>query len=230
MEGGIIAAGLGSRFQEAGFETPKPLIRIKGRSLISWTLGQFADAGITRVHIIFRKAICEECTSFVKRQFPQISFHVICRDTESSAESFLTLLDSWDSGQRILVTTVDSIYRPGMLKRFRAFAAKGAEKDLYLGITDYIEDEKPLYARMAGDGRIISLGEERSDFVTSGAYLLPADMARGRNKKTYTALRAYLKELVSSRCSAWGVDLGKVLDVDRPQDLASAEKFVSGSA
>ncbi|RUM91663.1 MAG: NDP-sugar synthase, partial [Thermodesulfatator sp.] len=28
MEGGIIAAGMGSRFQKAGIDTPKPLIEI----------------------------------------------------------------------------------------------------------------------------------------------------------------------------------------------------------
>jgi NDP-sugar pyrophosphorylase family protein len=230
MEGGIIAAGLGSRFQKVGFETPKPLIRLGDRPLISWTLAEFADAGINRVHIIFRKAICEECTVFVKREFPRISFTFICKDTESSAESFLTLLDSWGRDRRILVTTVDSVYRPGMLKRFRDFAEKGARKDLYLGVTDYIEDEKPLYARMAGNGRIISLGGGRSDFVTSGAYLLPSGLARGRDVKAYTALRVLLKELASSMRGTWGVNLGKVLDVDRPQDLISAEKFVSDSA
>ena len=230
MEGGIIAAGLGSRFQEAGFETPKPLIRVGDRALIARTLDQFVDAGISRVHIIFRKAICEECTSFIKREFPQIGFTIICKDTESSAESFLTLLDSWYKDIRILVTTTDSIYRPGMLKRFRDFAERRAEKDLYLGVTDHIEDEKPLYAHMAGDGRIVSLGGARSDFVTSGAYLLLSGMARGREQKAYPALRAFLKELASSRCGTWGVNLGRVLDIDRPQDLISAEKFVSTPA
>ena len=228
MEGGIIAAGLGSRFQQAGFKTPKPLIRVGGRALIARTLDQFTDAGISRVHIIFRKAICEECSSFVKKEFPHMDFTIICKDTGSSAESFLTLSGSWRSDRRILVTTTDSIYRPGMLKRFRNFAEKRAEKDLYLGITDHIEDEKPLYAHMAENGRIVSLGGGRSAFVTSGAYLLPSELAKGRDRKGYTALRALLQEIASSKCSTWGVNLGKVLDVDRPQDLISAENFVSG--
>ena len=227
MEGGIIAAGLGSRFKEAGIGTPKPLLKVGGRPLIAWTLAQFQDAGINRIHIIFRSAICDECISFVRREFPGISFRFICRDTGSSAESFLTLLGSWKAGRRILVTTVDSIYSRGMLKRFRDAAEAGPENALYLGVTTYIEDEKPLYADVDRDGRVLSLGESRKDFVTSGAYLLQAGLAEDRNPRGYKALRALLKELASlPEIAVHGVDLGKVLDVDRPEDLMSAERFI----
>ena len=227
MEGGIIAAGLGSRFQKAGIDIPKPLIEIGGRPLISWTLAQFEAAGINRIHIIFRKTICQQCVSYLEKSFPRMEFTFICRDTESSSESFLTLLKSWPEDQRVLITTVDSIYRPGMLKKLREFAEQHAQDGIFLGMTSYIDDEKPLYASLGNDMRIVSLGREKSDFVTSGAYLLSSALAKDKDEKGYAALRLFLMETVDSGIPAWGVDLGKVMDVDRPSDLASAEKFAA---
>ncbi len=229
MEGGIIAAGLGSRFRKAGILRPKPLIEVGGRPLISWTLQQFREAEIKKIHVIFRAAICRQCVDYLASAFPEMDFMFICMDTDSSSESFLTLLNTWDRDERVLITTVDSIYRPGMLRRFRNFAENRDEKALYLGITSYIEDEKPLYVVTGKDGSITSMGGKSGRFITTGAYLLHTSLSRGRNPKGYTALRILLKELAESPgVSVLGVDLGKVLDVDRPEDLASAEGFIAG--
>ncbi len=228
MQGGIIAAGLGSRFRQAGISTPKPLIEIGGRPLISWTIHQFLEADIHDIHVIFRTAICEQCVSFLQANHPEIDFEFICKDTESSAESFLTLLRTWKENQTVLITTVDSIYQPKMLKRLRQSAEKGTEDTLYLGLTSHIEDEKPLYAKVTKDNTIIWLGDKGGEIVTSGAYLLPARIAHDKDPKGYKALRAVLKEFVSSPdITAFGVDLGKVLDVDRPEDIVSAERFIA---
>ncbi len=227
MEGGIIAAGLGSRLWEAGITSCKPLLEVGGRPLISWTLAQFKDAGIERIHIIFRNSICGECVDFVQGAFPEMEFRFICQDTGSSSESFLTLLGSWHENRKVLVTTVDSIYLPGMLKRFREMVRERPNKALYLGITSYVEDEKPLFVDIDSDCSITSMGGTSGRFVTTGAYLLDTAMGRNRDPRGYSALRILLKELAfSGQGTACGVDLGKVLDVDRPEDVASAERFV----
>ncbi len=227
MEGGIIAAGLGSRFKEAGLDTPKPLLEVGGRPLLYWTLQQFKDAGITSIRIIFRKAICRQCTDFVEEAFPELELSFICKDTGSSSESFLTLLNSWDCSKRVLVTTVDSIYLPGMLKHFRQRAERCRKNSLFLGITSHVEDEKPLFVDLDSDFIITSMGRPHGTFVTTGAYLLEPGLAQGKDPKGYSALRILLKELAfSPGITAFGVDLGKVLDVDRPEDILSAERFI----
>lgn len=38
MEVAILMAGLGKRFTEAGFSTPKPLIQVNGKTILDWTL------------------------------------------------------------------------------------------------------------------------------------------------------------------------------------------------
>ncbi len=230
MEGGIIAAGLGSRFQEAGFSVPKPLIELGNKPLLAWTLDQFINADISKIHIIFRTAICKECKTFLLSTYPQIQFTFVCKDTQSSAESFLTLLKSWDENKQVLVTTVDSIYRPGMLKRLREQGERGPKNALYLGITSYIEDEKPLYVDIDSTGLIRSLGNHEGAYVTSGAYLLPTGFAKGRDPSRYKALRAFLKEIVShDQITSFGINLGKVFDIDRPEDLDSAQGVLQGA-
>ena len=51
----ILAAGEGNRLDV--FETPKPLLKIAGASLIARTLDALLDAGITDVFIVIQKVI-----------------------------------------------------------------------------------------------------------------------------------------------------------------------------
>ena len=51
MKAGIFAAGMGSRFQKAGWKTPKPLIPLKGKPLIAHLLDNLFQSGIDEVGI-----------------------------------------------------------------------------------------------------------------------------------------------------------------------------------
>jgi choline kinase len=49
---GIIAAGLGERFQRAGVDTPKPLIPLRGKTLLERTIESATAAGASAVALI----------------------------------------------------------------------------------------------------------------------------------------------------------------------------------
>ena len=226
ISGGIIAAGLGTRFQDAGIKTPKPLIEVKGRPLLARAVDQFLCAGINSLRVIFRSSICDECGTFLEENFPGLCLDIICRDTDSSAESFLVLLSRCKAREKILITTVDSIYRSGALRKIKECTSTGQESRLYLGVTSFIDDEKPLFVNMDGNGRILSLGGRDGQWITSGIYCLPAGLAAGKEAKSYSALRDLLGEFVSMGVQTYGVGIGKVVDVDRPQDIDAAEEFL----
>ncbi len=222
--GGIIAAGHGSRFKKAGLTTPKPLIEVNKKALLERTVDEFRIAGIESIRIIFRTAICERCSEFLKENFQDMDFEIICKDTETSCQSFLSLLSGLSEDKGILITTVDSIFGRGSLKKFLNEIKK--KKDfLFLGTTTFIDDEKPLYCEIREDGQINSLGNKVTDTVTCGAYYVPGKLIKKIKETEFPALRSFLSYILTLT-PAFSVDLGKVIDVDRPEDLELANKIL----
>ncbi len=226
VSGGLIAAGTGSRFRQAGFETVKPMIEVGGRPLLGWSLLQFAAAGIRDISVIFNTTSGPPCKRYLARRFPGVYFSVTCRDTASSFESFLAVLSA-GRRDRMLITTVDAIYLPGKMADLLAFADGLPDEAIVLGVTDYIDDEKPLYANLAPDGRITALGGPAGPLVTSGVYLMPCGASRLGRGRAFPALRDFLGFLIECGQPAYGFDMGTAIDVDRPRDLASAEEFIA---
>ncbi len=226
LRAGLIAAGTGSRFRAAGYREPKPMIRVAGKPLIGWAVSQFKAAGLNSLVSIFNTGNCAACSDYLSASFPDIEADIACLDTASSFESFLNVLSRAD-GDHLLITTTDSIYRPGTLARLLEFAETLQNDEMILGVTDFIDDEKPLYAAMDDAGRIYSVGEKPTPCVTSGVYLMPPAAYRMGRTEKFPALRKFLAFLLQNGVECRGFDMGKSVDVDRPEDIAEAERFIS---
>ena len=226
IRAGLIAAGTGTRFREAGFGKPKPMIEVAGSPLIGWAMLQFQYAGLDSITAIFNTSNCRACSDFLDSTFPEIKADIQCLDTASSFESFLNVL-SRAGGDHLLITTTDSIYRPGTLAGLLEFANTVPEDTMILGVTTFIDDEKPLYAAMDDTGRITDLGQNPAPHVTSGVYLMPPSTFRMGQGRKFPALRKFLAFLLRNGVECRGFDMGKSVDVDRPEDIKEAEKFIS---
>jgi hypothetical protein len=113
------------------------------------------------------------------------------------------------------------------LDDFRAFvgiAEKLDENAVVLGVTPFVADEKPLRARIDADGRIRTLGGSEGDVVTAGLYVIP-ERLRGMRLPPLPRLRDFLRSLVESGETVFGVPIRKVVDVDRAEDVALAEEM-----
>ena len=51
MKAFIFAAGFGTRLKELTKDTPKPLLKVKGRSLIEWNILKLKSAGFDQIII-----------------------------------------------------------------------------------------------------------------------------------------------------------------------------------
>ncbi len=236
MIGAIIAAGRGTRLCQSGITVPKQMVKIGGVPLIGRQVAEFERAGIRKVHIILNSSVFGLCTAYLKEAFAGMAIHAFSKDTKSSAESFIEVLKEVlkRAGQeaadheQVLVSTVDSIYAPGTLGRFRGQVEEmGEEQALFLGITSHVDDEKPLYCRLGQGGRVMELGGGLKEGpVTCGLYCLPASWAQAASGRSFSALRQFLAGLIHDGRPAYGIDVGKVIDVDRPEDIEAAEKFL----
>jgi NDP-sugar pyrophosphorylase family protein len=225
LHGGIMAAGHGNRFRKAGFTVPKPLIEVNSTPLLGHAVSLFRKAGICNISIVFNSENINKCREYLLSSFPDVDFDIICRDTATSAETFLVLASSIAEG-RMVVTTVDSIYLDDTFRKFVENVSNLSSVDIALGMTGYIDDEKPLYISVDSDGHVVSLGAGQSDFVTCGVYSLDAKIVSDYDHLEFPALRKLLARFVQDGYRVSGFDMGQVVDVDRPEDIKKAESFI----
>lgn len=230
MKAGLIAAGLGERLRAAGITQPKPLVEVAGRPLVDHVLDAVVAAGIGEVACIFNEADdAVELHCRRRRGGPRLQ--IVRRTTPSSMESLFALAPHL-SGAPFLLLTVDAVFAPAVLYDFRAAAAaRHADADVVLAVTEFVDDEKPLRLSLDPHDRVTALGDDAaaSALVTAGFYVLDprvfAEIDAARAAR-FSALRHYLRHLLQRGYRFYGVRTGKTVDVDRPQDIAAADAFV----
>ena len=228
MKAGIIAAGHGERLRAAGITTPKPLIEVGGEPLIARTIATALSAGASTIACIIN-AEGPRVREFLEGRDFGVPIEIVQRTTASSAESFLALRPHLEDAPFLLLT-VDAVLRPGAVPELAARGAELPEAAGVLAVTTTVDDEKPLWAELDARGRIRSLADPtRARHVTAGVYFLKplvyalADAARS---KPWSAFRALLGALVEHGHPLYGLDVGPSIDVDRPEDIAAAERLL----
>ncbi|MEK7388677.1 MAG: NDP-sugar synthase [Elusimicrobiota bacterium] len=229
MIAGIIAAGHGSRMAEKHPRTVKPLIPVAGRPLAHWVVGSLDAAGMQSLTLLTNSRGTAVPASLA-RSFPNLRFDFLCADTASSFESFrLVAKNLAQKDDSFLISTVDALIAAEDIKRFwNECRARNAQAGLAL--TRFVDDEKPLWADRDETGFITAVGDlSRTRLtVTCGLYFMTRAAAeRLPAAQTHGRLRDFWADLVATRARVFGVELSRTLDVDRPQDLATAEEFLT---
>jgi NDP-sugar pyrophosphorylase family protein len=222
-QGGIIAAGDGSRLRAAGYAMPKALVPIGGVPLVERVIENFRAAGVESLVVIVNEA-SRACVDWVRARFPGRDIEFIVRTTASSLESFLAVSERLGRGPA-LISTVDAWCRPADFRHFVTAAARRLPAASALGVTPLVADDKPLWASVDAAGRITRLGEGAGPLVTAGFYLLSAAARAERPPAGLGRLRDYLGWLVA-RQPVYAEVIETIVDVDRPEDVALAETLI----
>jgi NDP-sugar pyrophosphorylase family protein len=225
---GIIAAGHGERLRTRGIATPKPLVEIAGRPLIARTIDALCAAGASRIACIVN-AETDRVRDYLRDTRWPVPLDIVQRTTASSAESFLALRP-FLADAPFLLTTVDTICAPHAIAALAARGRALSPLASVLGVTTTVDDEKPLWVELDDDDRIRSLADPaRARHVTSGVYFLQPlvySLADEAAPRPFTAFRAVLGALLAHRHPLYGFDVGPAIDVDRPEDIAAAERLL----
>lgn len=229
MKAAIIAAGEGSRLK-GHTAMIKPMICIAAKPLIHWVVVGLRSAGCKDI-VVLTNSRGGAVGPYLSAAFPDVNFDFVTADTASSFESFRLVsqrLAAATDGE-FVVSTVDALIRPDDITRFIAECRK-ANAAAGLALTLHVDDEKPLWADVDGAGRVTALGEKATakNAVTCGLYYMTRSAATAiPNAERHSRLRDYLQALVASGETVMGITLSKSLDVDRPEDLAAAESFLT---
>lgn len=227
IRAGIIAAGEGSRLR-AHSSTIKPLLPVAGKPLMHWIVEGLKFAGANAITVLTNSRGAAVPPSLTAA-FPGVNFDFVSADTASSFESFrLVSLRLAESEKDFLISTTDALIRRDDMAKF-VKECRASRAEAGLALTTFIDDEKPLYADVDEVGLVRALGADAKSrrFVTCGLYYMTADAAkRLPAADAHGRLRDFLSALATDARVA-GVILSKSLDVDRPEDVAAAEAFLT---
>ncbi|MBI3625117.1 MAG: NTP transferase domain-containing protein, partial [Candidatus Rokubacteria bacterium] len=106
LQGGILAAGTGTRLRDAGWTVPKPMVPVAGAPLIESAIGHFVAAGIRSLVIIVNGEE-RHVVEWVRSRFPGLDLRFIVKTTGSSLESFREVTSAIGP-RRALISTVDA--------------------------------------------------------------------------------------------------------------------------
>jgi choline kinase len=232
LQGAIIAAGRGERLRAEGEDIPKPLVRIGGETLLARQARAMTRVGAREVLAI----VNSETAEVIARDRIELpaNLRLMVRDTGNSMESLLALGEQLAPGN-FLLATVDAIIADAEFAKFieqaRALITKReiGGFDGILGVVKWRGDNRPLFAKIAVDREILALGDDESEMVTAGVYLLPTAifaLADNARRAQLSALRRFLGMLIDNQIRLGAVELADVIDVDEAADLAAARVAV----
>ncbi|MBR0527335.1 MAG: NTP transferase domain-containing protein [Prevotella sp.] len=245
MRYAIIAAGEGSRLAQEGIDAPKPLVKVNDEHLIDRLLRIFMENDAEEIVVI-----CNDLTPYVSSHLARIQneglygrpipLRFIVKSTPSSMHSFFELSKTFDVLSPFVLTTVDTIFREeefgNYISAFKQVLAEGG--DGMMGVTDYIDDEKPLYVETVGQGssewpRITNFLDacDHPHYISGGIYgltprtieTLNACIERGESR-----MRNFQRALIRDGLQLRAYCFSKVLDIDHASDIQKAEEFLKG--
>ena len=233
MKFAIISAGEGSRLAQEGVQLPKPLVQLNGMAMIDRLIHIFAKNGAEQVVVIINNEVAQtkEHLALLKK-VSEVPLEVIVKTTPSSMHSFYEL-STYLKDDKFCLTTVDTIFREEEFSRFIE-TFKASDKDGLMAVTDYIDDEKPLYISTDEELNITGFHDARTPdcrYISGGIYCLTPksiDTLQRCMKNGMSRMRNFQRQLVADGLHLGAYPFSKILDVDHASDIEKAEAFLNG--
>lgn len=237
MKFAIIAAGEGSRLQQEGVAMPKPLVKICGEAMIDRLIRIFRENGATEIDIIVNtlNPLTEKHFKALQARGKADDLRIVVKSTPSSMHSFYEL-SSLIGNEPFCLTTVDTIFKEDDFSRYIA-AFQECECDGMMAVTDFIDDEKPLYISTNETMGITGFHDTNIDgycrYISGGIYALhPKALATLHRciDEGQARMRNFQRALVADGLQLQAHPFSKILDVDHAEDIVKAEAFICQSS
>lgn len=231
MDYAIIAAGEGSRLAQEGIKWPKPLVRLHGVTLIDRLIRIFLKNNATSLHIIVNEEM-KEVQEHLRQLALPVPFRLLIQSTPSSMHSFYELSRELP-GDRFCLTTIDTIFKEEEFSNYIQAFQEDEVSDGLMAVTDFIDDEKPLYVNTDEALTIRSFSDQAepdSRFISGGIYCLkrPAiHVLENAMQQHVSRMRNYQRQLITEGLKLKAYPFSKIIDVDHAEDIEKAELFLN---
>lgn len=233
MKFAIISAGEGSRLSQEGVALPKPLVELNGTAMIDRLIRIFVQNGADGVVVIINNEspLTKKHLKELQQKL-EVPLELVIQTTPSSMHSFHAL-SPYLKDDKFCLTTVDTIFREEEFAQFIEYF-KQSDADGCMAVTDYIDDEKPLYISTDGELDITGFHDERVEgcqYISGGIYCLTPPALRtlqGCMDKGMARMRNFQRQLVADGLKLKAYPFKKIVDVDHAEDIVKAEAFLNG--
>ena len=158
-------AGRGSRFREAGFDKPKPMIEVCGRPMIDWALESFSNLS-TKHRFIF-VALESDLSSGLRQKLEDLGEIISLEGLKDGAvQSALSARHLIDSEQPLLLANCDQYIEWDV-------NAWLSELDDYDGAALAFRANNPHHSYLLAQGKDVTVVREKeviSDLAVAGVY------------------------------------------------------------
>ena len=244
MKFAIISAGEGSRLSQEGIQVPKPLVRLNGEAMIDRLIRIFTDCEAEEVVVIVNN-LTSLVQEHLNRMDSKVPLKVVVKTTPSSMHSFYELSPYLGEG-KFCLTTFDTVFREDEFKDYIE-EYRSSDYDGMMAVTDFIDDEKPLYVSTNKKLDITGFHDSMEDFYHSEAFLNFQAECRfisggiycldGKSIQTLhrcmeqgmSRMRNFQRQLVADGLRLKARPFSKILDVDHASDIVKAEEFLISS-
>lgn len=229
MKFAIISAGEGSRLTQEGVTKPKPLVELNGMPMIERLIRIFMRQGADCIVIIINELV-PETKEFLCHLQDTLPIELVVKTTPSSMHSFYEISHLLE-GDRFCLTTVDTVFREEEFSQYIE-AFRTSETDGLMAVTDFVDDEKPLYVSTDNQLRITGFYDQKIPdcrYISGGIYCLTSRALDTLNRcieQGQSRMRNFQRQLVADglHLNAWPFE--KIIDVDHVSDIVKAEEFL----
>lgn len=228
-----MAGGLGSRFVKEGYECPKPMVPLFGQPMIGVLINTLMKCGADRIYVgaNARMQTLLDYLEELKTQGLPIDVRPIITDN-----SYCTLKAASEGIEgKFIAMTCDAIFPTDEFREY-VKAVEEARADVALmGLTRFVEDESPLYARISADGEVIDYrygGEPYAEgtIVSAGLYGLSGKIMGvipelGLEPESLSDFQRLLA--VKTPVKVLPYEFTIAFDVDNTRDRLHAEEFLA---
>lgn len=229
MNYAIIAAGEGSRLIQEGVTLPKPLVLVNGKEMLGHLIDIFLKNEATSISIIVNEEM-QGVQEYVSRLDIGIPLNIVVKSTPSSMHSFFELRNFLRDG-KFCLTTVDTVFKEDEFSRYiKAFNADD-NSDGMMGVTNFVDDEKPLYVEVDEDMNIKNFLDhsDTCKYISGGIYgLTPKsiDVLENCLRTGQSRMRNFQRQLVAEKMQLRAFPFNKIIDVDHAGDIPKAEQLI----
>lgn len=229
----ILAAGLGSRFAREGEKNPKPLVEIMGQPMIGRLIKVLMDCKANQIYIVANSRMPELVEFLEGMKSEGYPLHVRPIVSDNSYYSLSEACKGVDG--KFIAMTVDAIFPIAEFKQYVEAVEQMPDSEVMMGLTRFVDDESPLWAHMAADGKeVIDYRYGGEPFpgdviVSAGLYgLTPKAMATVAAREGYPESLSDFQRILAAETpiKVKVFEFSKALDVDCGHDREVAEAFL----